>query len=84
MDNPWSQPQERAVILLAIHAVGQHNLSTKHIPRSNLIATAKMTVEAALSKTKPLLGWVLNTRSFTIKLPEYKHNAWSESIHKIL
>ena len=76
VDNPWLQPQARAVIPLAIHAVGQRNSSTEHILRCDLIARAKMTAETALLKTKPLLGWVLNTRSFTIKLPEHKHKAW--------
>ena len=75
VDNPWLQPRARAVIPLAIHAVGQHNKSADHIPQSDLIAMAKMTAEAALSKTKTLLGWVLNSRSFTIKLPEHKHKA---------
>ena len=73
-----------AVILLAIHAVGQHNSSTEHILQSKLIATAKMTAEAALSKNKTLPGWVLDTRSFTTDLPEHKHKAWLESLCKLL
>ena len=64
--------------------MGQGNLSAEHILSSNLIATAKMTAEAALSETKPLLGCVLNTRSFTIKLLEHKHKAWSESLCELL
>ena len=64
--------------------VGQRNSGKEHIPRSNLIVTAKMTAELALSKTKPLLGWVLNTHSFTIKLPEHKHKAWSENLRDLL
>ena len=43
-----------------------------------------MTAEAALSENKPLLGWVLNTRSFTIKLPEHKDKEWSEILCEIL
>ena len=82
--NPWLQPQARAVIPLGIHVVGPRNSSVEHIPHSDLIVTAKMTAEAALSKTKPLLGWFLNTRSFTIKLLEHKHKAWSESLHDLL
>ena len=84
VDNPWMRPRARAVITLAIHAVGRRNSSTEHILRIDLIATAKMTTEAALSKTKPLLGWILNIRSFTIKLPEHKHKAWLESLRELL
>ena len=83
-ENPWSRPQARAVILLAIHTVGRRNSSAEYILLSDLIATAKMTAEAALSETKPLPGWVLNTHSFTIKLLEHKHKAWLESLCNIL
>ena len=48
------------------------------------MATAKMMAEAALSETKPLIGWVLNTRSFTTNLPVHKHKAWLESLCVLL
>ena len=64
------------MIMLSIHAVGQHNSDIEHISCSDLIAMTKMTAEATLSDTKPFLGWVLDTRSFTIKMKEHKEKVW--------
>ena len=75
-----------AAIPLALHLVGRpHDPSAREsFPRDDLLALSKFLAEARPSERKTVLGWDVDTRRFTVALPEDKHAIWSQAIDKIL
>jgi succinate dehydrogenase/fumarate reductase cytochrome b subunit len=45
-----------------------------------MVSTKKLKAEAALSKTKTILGWFWNFRQLIIYLPYNKFVAWTKSV----
>jgi hypothetical protein len=43
-----------------------------------------MLAEAAMAETKMALGWLVNTRSLQVSLPENKYLGWNASIDETL
>ena len=54
-------------------SIGDHPLSIR-----------KLAGDGALAETKIILGWLLNTRLFTLSLPHDKFLAWVSEIHEML
>ncbi len=53
-------------------------------PRDNLLTMSKILAEAKPSKRKAILGWVVDTRRFRVKLPREKREAWTDAIVAVM
>jgi len=73
-----------AAVPLAIHSVGRQISPNEPLPRDDLISYTKMLAEAAMSETKTALGWLLNTRTLQVSLPDSKFIGWTHSINQTL
>jgi len=73
-----------AAVPLAIHSVGRQISPNEPLPREDLISYTKMLAEAAMSETKTALGWLLNTRTLQVSLPDSKFIGWTHSINHTL
>jgi hypothetical protein len=54
------------------------------VPRPHVASKKKLEAEGALAELITVLGWYLDTRRFTIALPDDKEKAWAQSIIDIL
>jgi hypothetical protein len=75
-----------AAIPMALHIVGRPN-DTAHgesFPRDELLSLSKFLAEAKPSQRKIVLGWLVDTRAFVVKLPEEKRHIWSKQIDDLL
>ena len=84
VDNEDARKRANATVLLAIDIMGRPNCDHEPIPRDNLVSMSKLLAECRLEESKTLLGWVINTRSLHISLPQDKFIAWSNSIQDLL
>ena len=84
IDSPENRPRLLAATPLAIDTVARPIDPCEPLPRNPFISATNATAEGALEETKTVLGWVLNTRRFTISLPSHKFVAWSSEIKHIL
>ena len=84
--NPKDAARSAAAIPLALHIVGRlvDTGSPESFPRDNILAIPKFLAEAKPSERKIILGWVVDTRRFTVALTPDKHRAWDRSIDRIL
>ena len=57
--------------------------TAESIPRDDLVVISKFLAEAKASESKVILGWVVNTRSMTVSLPEDKHRTWMAEIRAL-
>jgi hypothetical protein len=71
-------------IPLAIWSVSRPNSNLDVVPRKDIISLKKLGAEGQLCEVKTVLGWVINTRSLTIALPEHKVVDWIRDIDSIL
>jgi len=71
-------------IPLAIHSIARPLNPADSLPRKDIISLKKFSAEGRMEETKILLGWLVNTRTLTISLPEGKHSRWSTDIEKLL
>lgn len=71
-------------IPLAICSLSLPNSAQDIIPRKDFTSLKKLRAEGQLSGTKTVLGWVINTRSLLISLPEHKASDWLRDIDTIL
>ncbi len=60
-----------AAIPMALHIVGQPNNTSngESFPRDDLLSLLKFLAEAKPSQRKIVLGWLVDTRAFMVKLP---------------
>jgi hypothetical protein len=73
-----------AAIPLAIHTLCRPIDPLDEIPRREIISKKKFLAEGRPSELKTVLGWVLNTRSLRLYLPDDKYKIWSQEISDIL
>jgi hypothetical protein len=71
-------------IPLAIRTMARPISVQDIIPRKDIISLKKLHEEGRLSEVKTVLGWVINTRSLLISLPEHKVKDWLRDIDSIL
>jgi hypothetical protein len=69
-------------IPLAIRTIARPLLNSDVIPRKDIISLKKFEAEGRLEEVKKILGWIINTRSLSISLPDDKFKAWSSDISK--
>ena len=79
-----NNPKASAAVPLAIHTLGRPLLSTEPISRSDLLCLRKLLAEGRLEEVKNTLGWDIDTRTFSVKLPTHKFTAWNLSITNML
>ncbi|KAI2489344.1 hypothetical protein MHU86_25257 [Fragilaria crotonensis] len=72
-----------AAVPFALHLVGRPATEEETFPRDGLLSTSKFLAEAKASERKVILGWVINTRNFTVSLPGDKHRAWTNDIRRM-
>ena len=70
--------------LLDLHIFGRPADDNEPIPRDDLVAMKKILSEDSLSEVKEVLGWIINTRDFTVSFPDKKFKEWSDQIIRIL
>jgi hypothetical protein len=69
---------------LALHALGRPLSDVEPIPRDDNLSLKKFKAEALPEETKTVLGWLIDTWSLSVKLPQDKYIAWSRSIRAVL
>jgi hypothetical protein len=70
--------------LLGLTTVSREVSPFKPLPCDNMDAQAKLKAETGLTKTKVILGWLLNFWTMTIALPENKFIAYSRAISDMI
>jgi hypothetical protein len=70
--------------LLAIDCVGRPNTENEPLPRTNLLSKSKMKAEGKPSEKAKVLGWLIDTGTLTVHLPEDKYVIWSREIEEII
>ena len=72
-------------ILLAISIFARPtNTQTSNIPHPYILAMKKWIAEGTQEERKVVLGWVIDTRLFTVSLPQEKAAAYTQQINEIL
>jgi hypothetical protein len=80
------QNKDRAIpaLLLAIHTIFRPVDNNEKIKREDCLSLGKLQEEGFMSETPTILGWIINTRSLTIHLPDKKFKGWSNDLATIL
>ena len=78
--------KSEAAIPLALHLVGRPNDTSngESFPRDDLLSLSKFLAEAKPSQRKTILGWLVDTRAFVVKLSAEKLESWSRSIDDLI
>ena len=84
LDLPGAIPRLENCILLALHIFFRPLSPVEPLPREEAAATAKLKAEGGLEEIKTFLGWVYNTRTLRISLPDHKFKAWSKDLESLL
>jgi len=71
-------------IPLAIRTLSRPESCQDIIPRKDIISIKKFHAEGRLEEVKTILGWVVNTRSLSISLPDHKLHSWITDIDSII
>ena len=69
---------------LALHSVFRPVCKNESIPRNAILSLRKLLGEGKLSEIKNTLGWIINTRLFTISLEEEKFLRWNKEIKDLI
>ena len=70
--------------LLALHMFRRPAHNNEPVPRDDLLSLNKLIIEGSSSEVKTALGWDIDTRRFTVSLPDDKYAEWSQQINSIL
>ena len=72
-------------ILLAIHLMARpfDNTEKPNIIHSYILSMKKWLAEGQQSEEKIVLGWLINTRDFTVRLPADKYHSYTAQIRDI-
>jgi hypothetical protein len=84
VDNPSNNLRAPSAVPLAIHVVGRPTVLGEFPPREPLLSLNKLSAEGAPEETKTILGWLINTRNLTIRLPSEKFLSWQNDINDIV
>ena len=72
-------------ITMALHLQFRPNAGKDEpIPRAEMASMRKLKAEAYLTEIMDLLGWEINTRAFTVSLPNDKHTAWRHQVEEMI
>lgn len=84
LDSDGNDSRAIDAVPLAIETIGRPRASDEPIQREPLLAADKLQAEGAPAEIKTILGWVVNTRSLTIHLPDDKLQVWSNDINLLI
>ena len=72
-------------ILLALFTMARpSSISPPLILHKYLLSIIKMIAEGQQTETKIVLGWLINTRSFLVQLPQDKYIAYTKQIQEVI
>ena len=71
-------------MLLAIHIIFRPVDPKEPIQRDDCLSLGKLNEEGFLSETPVILGWLINTRTLTIHLPEKKFKTWNTDLSEMI
>ena len=84
LDTPKATSRGRHAISLALHTIFRPVNKDDPIPRDDVLSIRKLLAESRLEEQKTVLGWVIDTHSFRISLPEEKAQRWMIDINETL
>ena len=84
LHSPTNDSKAAAAVPLAFHAIGRPLSPEEPISRADLLCLRKLMAEGSLEEVKNTLGWDINTRQFSIGLPNHKFKVWKQSITDII
>ena len=74
-----------AAILLTIYLIAHPGSATDHpIPHNYMLSLKKWLAEGRQEESKTVLGWVVNTRSLLVSLPDDKFDAYKKQVQDII
>ena len=83
--NTQQVERAKAAVLMALHLQFRpHAAQQEPIERPETASERKLRAEGGMAEQIIYLGWLINTRAFTIGLPNDKAIAWSNAIRTIL
>jgi hypothetical protein len=71
-------------MLLAIHTLCHPLDPNNPIPHDDCLSVGKLEEEGQLSEKAVILGWIVDTRPFTIAIPSKKNIRWDQDLAHIL
>jgi hypothetical protein len=71
-------------ISLTIHSLARPLNLYDTLPRKDIISLKRFHAEGRMEETKVILGWLINTRSLRIYLPDDKRKQWKQDIEKLI
>ena len=74
----------RQVVALAIHIFFRPVNENDPLPREDVLSLRKLLGEGKLEEVKVILGWMIDSRRFTIHLTEDKAKAWINDLDEII
>jgi len=84
-DNQQMVKRAEQCIPMALHLVFRPNAGQNEpIARAEMASIPKLKAEAYLTEILIMLGWRINTRTFTISLPDDKFISWKNQIKEML
>ena len=78
----WAE-RARNAIALAIHTIFRPVNAEDPISRDDVISVRKLLAEGKLEEIKVVLGWIIDTRRFLIKLTDDKADRWLIDIREL-
>jgi hypothetical protein len=84
LDTPHAIWAGSRISILVLHLFGRPIHSHEPTTRDDLLAFDKTLAEGAPEEVKTVLGWTINTRSFSLSLPKDKRDTWLKEIHRLL
>lgn len=84
-ENAQMVERTRNCNMMALHLTFRPNAGEREpIPRPHEASIRKLLAEGGLKELIIFLGWLINTRAFTIALPKEKASAWIRSIVEVI
>ena len=85
LDRPDNILRHATATPLAVFACARpHAGEQEPIPRRENLSPSKLEAEGTPAEVQIVLGWELDTRALTLRLPFDKYTAWLEDIHTLL
>jgi hypothetical protein len=84
LNRPDYVSRASAAVPLAVDIISRPYNEHDLPKREHMLALAKLQAEGSLRETQTILGWYIDTRDLTIRLPETKYLAWVTDINDMI
>jgi hypothetical protein len=85
LDTPENRERAPHAVPLIMHLTSRpHAGEQEPIPRRGILSKPKLLAEGTHAELQILLGWLINSRLFTIALPPDKHQAWAKQLAEVV